>query len=179
MLRNGQTKKDRIFFKYLKDTVEFFINPKHEFNPEVVELFSTTEYLGGSKTLSFIRGPMLYKQGKGFRSKEDLANVKMNLGGPSLKTCQKHNTDFTTTSKIIKHLSMTNLKLMVNEMMNSIISLIDTSDLKIVPCAYSTDGNALKPAVEYDPLSKANIGLSFPVSVDYVKKKTLHLTPNN
>ena len=32
---------------------------------------------------------MSYKQGKGFRSKEDLENVKMNLGGPSLRTCQK------------------------------------------------------------------------------------------
>ena len=30
----------------------------------------------------------------------------------------------------------------------------------------------MKPVVEYDPLSKANIGLSFPVSVDYVKKNT-------
>ena len=55
-------------------------------------------------------------------------------------------------------------------MMNSLMPLIDTSDLKIVPRAYSTGGTALKPAVEYDPLSKANVGLSFPVSVDYVKK---------
>ena len=111
---------------------------------------------------------MFYKQGKGFRSKEDLANVKMNLGG----TCQKRNTDFTTKSGIIKRLSIINLKLMVNETMNSVMPLTDTSDLKIVPCAYSTDRTALKPAVEYDPLSKANIGLSFPVSVDYVKKST-------
>ena len=28
-----------IFFKYLKDTVKLFINPNHEFDPEVVELF--------------------------------------------------------------------------------------------------------------------------------------------
>ena len=172
LLRNGEIKKDRIFFKYLKDTIEFFINPKHGFDPEVVEFFSTIEYLGERKTLNFIRGPMFYKQGKSFRSKEDLANVKMNLRGPSLRTFQKSNTDFTTKSGIIKYLSMINLKLMVNETMNSVVPLIDTSDLKIVPCAHSTDGTALKPAVEYDPLSKANIGLSFPVSVDYVKKNT-------
>ena len=41
--------------------------------------FSTVGYLGGRKTLNFIRGPKFYKQGKGFRSKEDVANVKMNL----------------------------------------------------------------------------------------------------
>ena len=28
------------------------------------------------------------------------------------------------------------------------------SDLKIVSCAYSTDGTVLKPTIEYDPLSK-------------------------
>ena len=108
---------------------------------------------------------MFYKQDKGLRSKKDLANVKMNLGGPSLRKCQKRNTDFTVKSEIIKHLSMINLKLMVNEKMNSVMPLTDTSDIKVVPCA------ALKPAVEYDPLSKANMGLNFPVSVDYVKKK--------
>ena len=30
----------------------------------------------------------------------------------------------------------------------------------------------MKPTVEYDPLGKANVGLSFPVSVDYVKRNT-------
>ena len=54
LLRNREIKKDRIFLKYLKGTVEFFINPKHEFDPEVVEFSSTIEYLGGRKTLNFI-----------------------------------------------------------------------------------------------------------------------------
>ena len=79
-----------------------------------MEVFSTIEYLGGRKTLNFIQGPIFYKQGKDFRLKEDLANVNMNLGGPSLRTCQKCNADFTTKSGITKHLSMINLKLMVN-----------------------------------------------------------------
>ena len=178
LLQNGQIKKDGIFFKYLKDTFEFFLNPKHEFDPQVVEFFSAIEYLGGRNALNFTRGSMFYKQGKGFRSSEDLSNVKMNLLGPSLRICQKSNTDFTTKSGTIKHLSMINLKLMVNETINSVMPLIDTSDLKVVPSAYSTSGTALKPAVEYDPLSKANIDLTFPVSIDYVKQ-TLHLTPNN
>ena len=43
---------------------------------------------------------------------------------------------------------------MVNEKMNSVMPLYDTSDLKIVSCAYSTDGTVLKPTIEYDPLSK-------------------------
>ena len=54
--------------------------------------------------------------------------------------------------------------------MNSVMPIIDVSDLKVVPCAYSTGGTALKPAVQYDPLNKANTGLSFPISVDYIKK---------
>ena len=67
LLRNSQIKKDRMFLKYLKDTVEFFINLKHEFDPEVVEFSSTIGYLGGRKTFNFIWGLMFYKQGKGFR----------------------------------------------------------------------------------------------------------------
>ena len=51
---NELLRNKKRFFKYLKDTVEFFINPKHEFDSEVVELFSTIEYLGGRKTLNFI-----------------------------------------------------------------------------------------------------------------------------
>ena len=42
-----------------------------------------------------------------------LAYAKMNLGGPSLRTCQKCNTAFKTKSGSIKHLSITNLKLIV------------------------------------------------------------------
>ena len=60
------------------DNVEFFINSKHEFDPEVVEFFSTIEYLGGRKTLNFIRGPMFYKQGKGFKR---LINDKFKIDG--------------------------------------------------------------------------------------------------
>ena len=40
---------------------------------------------------------------------------------------------------------------MVNETMNLVMPLIDTSDLKIARCAYSTNSAALKPVVEYDP----------------------------
>ena len=40
---------------------------------------------------------------------------------------------------------------MVNETMNLVMPLIDTSDLKIAPCAYSKNSTALKPVVEYDP----------------------------
>ena len=43
-----------MFLKYLKDTVEFFINLKLEFDPEVVEFSSTIGYLGGRKTFNFI-----------------------------------------------------------------------------------------------------------------------------
>ena len=36
-----------------------------------MEFFSTFEYRGRIKTLYFIRGPMFYKQGKCFRSKQN------------------------------------------------------------------------------------------------------------
>ena len=51
--------------------------------------------------------------------------------------------------------------------MNSVMPIIDTSNLKIISYVYSTGGT-----VKYDFLSKANTGLRFPVSVDYVKKNS-------
>ena len=55
--------KNVIFCKYLKDTINFFISPKQKFDPEVLEIFSTIEYLGGGKFFirkNFIRAPMFY-----------------------------------------------------------------------------------------------------------------------
>lgn len=33
-IRRGIISKDKIFYHYLKDVVEFFINPRHEYDPQ-------------------------------------------------------------------------------------------------------------------------------------------------
>ena len=39
--------KYHIFYKYLKDTVELFCIAKYNYDIDVIESFSTIEYLGG------------------------------------------------------------------------------------------------------------------------------------
>ena len=58
--RNGVISKERIFYKYLKDTVEYLRNPLHLFDDDVKELFASVAYLGGNRTHNFVRGPMEY-----------------------------------------------------------------------------------------------------------------------
>lgn len=78
-IRRGIISKDKIFYGYLKDIVEFFINPRHEYDPEVVEFFNSISYLGGRRTANFLCGPMYVFQGEG--SAHNPVECKMNLGG--------------------------------------------------------------------------------------------------
>ena len=64
VIRNGVISKERIFYKYFKDTVEFSCNPLHHYDADVKKFFSSVAYLGGNGTYNFIRGRMGYGQGK-------------------------------------------------------------------------------------------------------------------
>ena len=86
-------------YKYLRDTVHCLIDPKQQYNPEVVEFFNTIEHLGGESTVNFIRDPMYHGTGKGgIKKPEDL---KPNLGGPSKPTRQKMKGGYTNASGVL------------------------------------------------------------------------------
>ena len=63
--------------------------------------------------------------------------------------CRKYQAGYTPDSGILKALSLA-----FNE----------------IPCAYASDGTALKPAIEFDSRLKQNIGLAIKVDLSYVKK---------
>lgn len=65
LIKRGLILRDRITYKYLRDTGHCFIDPNHQYHPEVVEFFNTIEHLGGGGTVNFIRGPMYKGTGKG------------------------------------------------------------------------------------------------------------------
>ena len=50
------------------------------------------------------------------------------------------------------------------------VPLIETSKIKVIPCALANDGTALKPAIEYDPRQKVNVGLTVPGDGKFVKE---------
>lgn len=110
--------------------------------------------------------------GDGRNSHVNLADKKMNLGGPSESVCAKYQAGYTPESGIIKPLSLGHMELLKNSQARS---LIETTKLNVIPCALANDGTALKPAIEFDPRLKENIGLKTPVDIQYVKE---NLTPS-
>lgn len=59
LIRRGKMSKERIFYKYLQDVVEFYYDPRHEYSEDVVEFFNTLSYLGGRRTTNMIRDQCL------------------------------------------------------------------------------------------------------------------------
>ncbi len=89
LIKRGKISKERIFYKYPHDVVEFFYNQRHEYDPDVVEYFNTLTYLGGRRTANMLRGPMFTSQGRGSNLSSGSKEFQINLGGPSESTCNK------------------------------------------------------------------------------------------
>lgn len=166
LIRRGKIPKERILYRYLNDVVEIMYNPFHEYDREVVEFFNTITYLGGRRTANFIRGPMNLGDGRHSHLNQEL-DKKMNLGGPSESLIQKSQTGYTSESGVIKPLSLGHIELLKN---SEAKPLIETPNLLVSPCALANDGTALKPTIEFDARIKENVGLKFPVDLDYIKK---------
>lgn len=162
LIRRGKISRERILYKYLNDVLEVMYNPFHQYDQEVVEFFNTITYLGGRRTTCFIRGPM--NLGDGRNSHARLSEKKMNLGGPSESVCAKYQAGYTPESGVIKPLSLGHMTLLKN---SEAKPLIATPKLTVIPCAFANDGTALKPAIEFDPRLKQNIGLTTPVDLRY------------
>ena len=63
LILNDTIPKAHIFYRYLSDVLERYLNPDHKYHPDVIEFFSTIMYLGGRKIFNFIRRPMCCGQG--------------------------------------------------------------------------------------------------------------------
>jgi len=70
--------------------------------------------------------------GDGRNSHVNLADKKMNLGGPSESVCAKYQAGYTPESGIIKPLSLGHMELLKNSQARS---LIETTKLNVIPCA--------------------------------------------
>lgn len=166
LIRRGKIDRSRILYKFLNDVLEIYYNPLHEYDKDVIEFFNTITYLGGRKVACFIRGPMNRSEGRG--SHLDPANQKLiNLGGPSYKTCLKHQAGYTNEPGVWKPLSLGQLELM--EIFRS-VSIVKTNYLTVYPCSLANDGTAIKPAIEFDERLKENVGLTFNLDIDYVRR---------
>lgn len=172
LISDGTIPKNRLFYRYLSDVLEMYVNPNHKYHPDVIEFFSSIMYLGGRRTFNFIRGPMAFGQGKGFWKEQSIKDIKMNLGGPSESTCESRKARFTTKSGVIKCLNLIQYKLMISSVEDPPKPIVNNENLLIYPCVYSNDGTGLKPAVEFDAVSKTNVGLSVTVDINFIKENT-------
>lgn len=164
LIRRGIISREKIFYRYLRDIVEIFIDPRHEYDPEVVEFFNSITHLGGRRTTNCIRGPMYAYQGRG--SVHNPMDCKMNLGGPSEQTCLKRQAGYTTKSGVIKNLSLAHLTMSVKCERNL---LVDNDTVTVIPTVLANDGTALKPAIEFDPRQKKNVGLTVDADIPFVR----------
>ena len=162
LIREGKVQRDKIFYKYLKDVVEIIFDRFHDYDREVIEFFNTITYLGGRRTSFFIRGPMNLGDE---RNSHGLKEKRMNLGGPYESVCRKYQAGYTPDSGILKALSLA-----FNEIPNDTRPILRSEKLEVIPCAYASDGTALKPAIEFDSRLKENIGSAITVDLSYVKK---------
>lgn len=155
-------------YKYLSDITNIMINPNWEYDTEVVEFFNTIKYLGGERTVNFVRGPMWLGTGKG--GKKNPEDVKPNLGGPSRTTRQKQTSGYTTQSGIIKRWLCTALELASSSSRSYVPQpFVETPVVKSFAIALENDGTALKPSIQYDEKQQLNIGLKERVDFAFVK----------
>lgn len=58
LIENGKITPNTILYKYLNDVTSVLVDPNHHYDSEVIEFFNTIKYLGGERTVNFLRGPM-------------------------------------------------------------------------------------------------------------------------
>ena len=130
-------------------------------------------YLGGRRTFNFLRGQMFFSQERMNDGNRDFNKIRMNLGGTSESLCLRQNTAFTCKSGILKSLSLLQLMVSSHDPDEGPKPLISNSKLIVFACCYSNDRTTLKASVEFDPLTKRNIGLTVPVDRNFVKEHDL------
>ena len=166
LIQTGQIPKDRIFYKYLDSVSYAMIDPNHQYDEEVVQFFNSVKFLGGEKTVNFIRGPMWHGCGSGGVFNPESA--KANLGGPGRTTRLKHSSGYTTSSGIIKPWLDLFLKLAVDPSLG-VKPLVETPIVKVAGAAMENDGTALKPALQYDEKQQINVALKMTADIEFVK----------
>ena len=166
-VQSGRMPKDKILYKYLDSVTYAMIDPNHKFDKVVVQFFNTIKFLGGKRTVNFVRGPMWHGCGKGGELRPECA--KPDLGGPSRTTRNKRSSGYTTKSVVVKPWFESFLQLSEDTL--DVKPLIETTLLKAYGIAMENDGTALKPAIQYDEKQQINIGLKDRADIRFVNSK--------
>lgn len=165
LIQSGRIPKDKILNKYLDSVTYAMIDPNHEFDEEVVQFFNSIEFLGGERTVNFVRGPMWHGCGKGGELRPECA--KPNLGGPSRTTRSKRSSGYTTKSGVVNKPWPESFIQLSEDALN-VKPLTESTILKVYAVAMENDGTALKPAIQYDEKQQINVGLKDRADIRFV-----------
>ncbi|VDH93896.1 Hypothetical predicted protein [Mytilus galloprovincialis] len=168
LIENGKITPNTILYKYLNDVTSVLVDPNHHYDSEVIEFFNTIKYLGGERTVNFLRGPMWHGTGTGGLKNPD--DAKLNFGGPSSHARLKRSSGYTTESGVIKPWLISMLQLATND--SKVVPLVESSTVKVIGLTMANDGTALKPSILYDEHQKVNVGLKDTASLDFVRKNS-------
>ena len=152
LIREGLIPRDKILYKFLNDMTHIFYDKFHPYSEDVVEFLTSILYLGGPSTFNMFRGPM----GIGM-SQESECTTRMNFGGPCMETLRKRKPAFTTSPGVLKYLSSLHYKLSASDQFESGEPMIDNKVVVVYPVAFSNDGTALKPSVQFDERRNVNV----------------------
>ena len=93
-------------------------------------------------------------------------SCKINLVGPSESVCNKEQASYTVRLGVLKPLRLVHYALATKS--NQTVPIV-----RVIPCALSNDGNAIKPSIEFDARLKRCIGLNIDVDIDFVQNNEL------
>lgn len=164
LVEQGVIPSDGYFYKHINDVVGSLTDTSHVYDREVIEFYNTIQYLGGSRTANFIRGPMYTGQGR--KGKYNPVDAKGNLYGPSSQTCLKHQAGYTTTSGVIRDLLLVFLTLAQQA---NVPPILETGHVHVIPCVVQNDGTALKAGLQFDERRKNVVGLTERIDLRFVK----------
>ena len=165
LIEMGLIPKDKILYKFLNDITHILIDPNHAYDPQVIEFFNTVQYLGGERTVNFIRGPMW--QGFGRGGKRDPKDAQMNFGGPSISVMQKQTSGYTTRSGVLKPWLLAMQKMCEANNENT---FVNNNAVSVTAVCYANDSTALKASIAFDEKQALNIGLMNEVDLTFIKE---------
>ncbi len=169
LITQGKIPKDKILYKFLNDVVHILLDPRHEYDSEVVEFFNTINYLGGLRTVNFVRGPMWHGTGKGGEKDAEMLSGQLNLGGPSRPTMMKSKSGYITSSGIVKEW-LQSLLVLSKDPDTQCTPLLDNDSLSVFPACLQNDGTPLKASILYDDKQKVCVGLKETKDINFVKQ---------
>lgn len=182
-LQNGYLSREHIFYKLIKNAVDFVISVNNDFSKEnqfewdseILEFLDSVEHYGHEATINLLRGPGFYKRAVD-KAAKTTAMPKFNWQSwnwplPGRTTRQKRNKGRYTTRNGMYWPLIQNFLDIISDEKSGIehIFYCQETKLKLFAVTSQEDGIALKPGLRVDFHQAKVIGASDPIDLQYIR----------